>query len=471
MLKTNQVAFQYPSHGKGLGPTTLSIQPGELAVITGSSGSGKSTLARCMTGLIPHLYRGRFSGDVWLKGDKTSKLPLWELAERAGMVFQNPAAQMLAPSVEDEVVLGLENLGLERDEVTSRLEDVLIQFDLYPFRKRAPLSLSGGEQQKLALASILARRPEALVLDEPLSMLDITTATRLVEHLDETSKQGTTVAVFEHRKEYFSLVDSARLIPLNGNSVGTESPPPLKLPARAGFSLDINEITVALGSKVVLDKLSLCLPAGKGVAIVGRNGVGKTTLLRSISGLQKYTGNIQVISSEGNENLDMGIVFQNPDLQIFNPSVREEILYRIPDPDLDSYRNIISALGLGPYEATPPLLLSEGEKKRLALALVLMQKPAHGVLLDEPSLGQDQNHKDTLIRLLRTIADSGRLVVLTTHDLALASRADQIVLLGQDGVVSDGESSQVIQDRQAWEKAGFTLPAWFQWEEDLGASL
>ena len=166
MLHTHQVAFQYPQEGRGLQPVSLEIQPGTITLITGPSGSGKSTLARCLIGLIPHLYNGELSGEVWLNGYRTDEALLWQLAEKAGMVFQNPAAQMLAPTVEEEIIFGLENLGLARDEISQRLETVLPQFGLVHLRERAPQTLSGGEQQKLALAAIVAREPDALILDE-----------------------------------------------------------------------------------------------------------------------------------------------------------------------------------------------------------------------------------------------------------------------------------------------------------------
>jgi energy-coupling factor transport system ATP-binding protein len=157
MLSARQVSFRYPQEGQGLPPTSLEIAPGDLTLITGPSGCGKSTLARCLMGLIPHLYRGELSGEVWLNGYRTSEMPMWQLAEKAGMVFQNPAAQMLAPTVEDEIIFGLENLGLARAEIKARLDTVLDEFDLTHMRERNPQTLSGGEQQKLALAAILAR--------------------------------------------------------------------------------------------------------------------------------------------------------------------------------------------------------------------------------------------------------------------------------------------------------------------------
>jgi energy-coupling factor transport system ATP-binding protein len=192
------------------------------------------------------------------------------------------------------------------------------------------------------------------------------------------------------------------------------------------------------------------------LAIVGRNGVGKTTLLRALAGIQHHTGTVHV---DGRQP-DLAIVFQNPDLQLFNATVREEILYRVADPDPDWYRWLVHVLGLRKYEDIPPLLLSEGEKKRVALAIALMRQPAHGVLLDEPALGQDEVHKARLIRLARVLADSGRLVVMTTHDLALAAQADRMMLLGEHGFVADGPPGEVLRDGTAWAELGLIVPEW-----------
>jgi energy-coupling factor transport system ATP-binding protein len=112
------------------------------------------------------------------------------------------------------------------------------------------------------------------------------------------------------------------------------------------------------------------------------------------------------------------------------------------------------------YEETPPLLLSEGEKKRLALATVLMRQPRHGLLLDEPSLGQDAAHKAMLLRLLHQVAASGQLVIITTHDIALAAQADRMILLGPDGFVADGPPQMVLADTVAWRRIGLVAPSY-----------
>ncbi len=465
VVQTEAAAYRYPQHGHGLLPVSLTIQQGERLLVAGPSGCGKSTLARCLTGLIPHLYRGTLEGTIWLDGLCTKDTSLWQLVERAGLVFQNPAAQMLAPSVEEEIVFGLENLGLPRKTIGERLERSLDRFGLQDMRQRLPQTLSGGEQQKLALAAIIARQPPVLVLDEPLSMLDGAAAAELVAHLADLANAGTTVVVCEHREETLRLVPGLRTLHLNGPTPHQAAIPEVGLPPNevATQRLDVEGLTVNLGRHTVLRNLSFSAEMGQVLAIVGRNGVGKTTLLRALVGLQKHEGLVRVSGARP----DLGMVFQNADLQLFNASVREEILYRVPDPDIELYEWLLTALGLARYEQIPPLLLSEGEKKRVALATVLMRRPRHGILLDEPSLGQDAAHKTQLIRVARALADAGQLVVLTTHDLALAIQADRLALLGPEGFVAHGSPAEVLHDDAAWARLGLPLPDWVRFPELL----
>jgi energy-coupling factor transporter ATP-binding protein EcfA2 len=459
IVRAESVAYRYPQNDYGLAPTSLTMEPGNAVLVTGSSGCGKSTLARCLTGLIPHLYRGQLSGAVWLNDLRTSETPLWQLTERAGLVFQNPAAQMLAATVEEEIIFGLENLGLAREAIRERLEASMARFDLGPLRTRSPQTLSGGEQQKLALAAITARQPPVLVLDEPLSMLDATAVFELVTHLADLAGSGSTVVVCEHRAEYLQGIADLRAVHLDGapdvqpydflqtSEIAEQVP---------GFTLEVSDLGVKLGGRLVLQDLSFSARGGEVLTIVGRNGVGKTTLLRALAGLQKHTGSVTV----NGQRPDLGIVFQNPDLQLFNATVREEILYRLPDPRMDRYTGLVGVLGLSRYEETPPLLLSEGEKKRVALATVLMRGPHHGVLLDEPALGQDVAHKDHLMRIAHALADMGQLIILTTHDLTLAAQADRLMVLGPDGFEADGLPADVLRDGVVWKRVGLRVPEW-----------
>jgi len=310
----------------------------------------------------------------------------------------------------------------------------------------------------LALAAIMARQPPVLVLDEPLSMLDGTAANELVDRVTDLCRAGTTAIVCEHREEYLHRVPGLRTLRLDAPAVQEPAPAEYRPspPEKVAHRLQVDGLAVALGGRPILRNLTFAVDAGQIVAVVGRNGVGKTTLLRALAGLQKYEGKVAV---SGNPP-DFGLVFQNADLQLFNATVQDEILYRLPRPDMQFYHWLLSNLGLGRYEQTPPLLLSEGEKKRVALATVLMRRPGHGLLLDEPSLGQDASHKTTLIHTCRALAKVGYLVILTTHDLPLAVQADRLMLMGPQGFVADGPPAQVLDDTAAWAQLGLAVPDW-----------
>jgi energy-coupling factor transport system ATP-binding protein len=464
LLRTDEVAFAYPQDGRGLAPVSLQLDEGQALYIGGESGCGKSTLARCLTGIIPHLYHGKMSGAVWLAGQPTVQAPLWMLTESAGLVFQNPASQMLAPTVEDEIVFGLENLGLPPAEIRQQVDETLADFGLDALRHRSPQTLSGGEQQKLVLAAITARHPALLVLDEPLSMLDTSAAFDLVGLLARRIAQGGAAVIFEHRQEYLRGISNLQTIHLGDALHQVLDNPCFEWPVikRRDIRIDAGNLIVELGGRTILDGWSFHLQGGQVTALVGRNGVGKTTLLRLLAGLQSYTGALEVCADHTMEPPQLGIVFQNPDLQLFNPSVREEILYHVPQPELDLYRFLLAALDLERYEQAPPLLLSEGEKRRVALATVLMLCPRHGVLLDEPALGLDAYHKSLLLRVLRSLAATGQVVVFSTHDIELAAQADRLIMLGSSGIVASGAPQELLCQVGLWEQAGLRIPDWVQ---------
>ncbi|MDP3683688.1 MAG: ATP-binding cassette domain-containing protein [Ignavibacteria bacterium] len=465
ILRAEKVSYTYPQNHRGVVPVSISLQRGDGLFIQGQSGSGKSTLARCLTGLIPNLYHGQLNGEVWVNGRKSDEMQLWEISEQVGLVFQNPALQMLATSVEEEIFFGLENLGLSHSEIQKRFENAIELFDLGDFVKRSPYSLSGGEQQKLALASVIARSPSVLVLDEPLSMLDSTAASEFVNFLHKLLNNGMSIVICEHRHQYLQTIPSLKTLDLESSTIAQHSicdyVPGYPL-SRELFSLSINGLTVDRGKNRILDNLSLDCSSGQVIALVGRNGSGKTTLLRALAGLQPFQGSIHCNESGRGTDLfpQFNMVFQNPDTQLFNPTVREEILYKIPDYNQVLYSWLIEALDLQRYEETQPLLLSEGEKRRVALATAIMHPHKHGVLLDEPSLGQDRIHKEFLIRLLREMAKAGWFVLFTTHDLDLASQANRLILLTNHGIVCDGPTREVFEDKHSWDEAGLLLPSW-----------
>ncbi|MBW6473727.1 MAG: ATP-binding cassette domain-containing protein [Anaerolineaceae bacterium] len=468
VLEAQEISFIYPQNNRGLAPVSLSLAENEGVFISGNSGSGKSTFTRCLSGLIPHLYRGEFSGKVLIHGDSTQDLPMWELADRVGLVFQNPAHQMLAPTVEAEILFGLENLGISRADMKQRLEEIFGFFKLEPFRNRSPHTLSGGEQQKLALASILARQPEIFIFDEPLSMLDTTSALEFVAHVENLINKGKSAVICEHRDKFLENSTHFRKFLLPGIHQPPAEQQDITHPdypeSLDQFQLQVRNLSVEKSGNKIIREMSFSLDSGQIVAIVGRNGAGKTTLLRSLVGLQKHNGDICINNGTINQKPHFRMVFQNPDIQLFNPSVKDEILFKVSRPNMQRYEWLLEMLDLRRYEDTPPLLLSEGEKRRLALALTLMQNGKHGVLLDEPALGQDQHHKDILIQLLKKLSQAGFLVIFTTHDLELAAHADHLILISPQGIVADGPTHEVLHADSAWQQIGLVRPDWMTFD-------
>jgi len=428
-ITARAAAFRYAGQASAVGPFDFAAAPGEFHLISGPSGCGKSTFARMLCGLVPHLYRGELAGKVHIGGQPSDAAPFWWLTTVVGFVAQNPRAQLLGSTVRDEIVFGLENLGLSRRAVGERLEHALATFGLERFAERDPRSLSGGEQQRVILAAVMARQPRALVLDEPLAMLDAASATRAVSELSALRDAGCAITAFEHRDALLASIAGLQRLALPSAEASDEDLPELATEVPP-FRVVVNGVRVELGGRPVLDGIDCALAGGSVIAVVGANGSGKTTLLRTLVGLQAHTGRVNMLTSGGHHQSRLGLCFQNPDCQIFNATVRQELRFGLPEINEDFYCSVVKLLGLAAYEQTPPLLLSEGEKKRLALATLLLRPGLSGICLDEPTLGQDVNQRWFLGRILKHLAAAGYLCVIATHDVEWAVKwSDEVFLL------------------------------------------
>jgi energy-coupling factor transporter ATPase len=201
IIETANLSYTYPGGTKqSISDVSIRIEKGEFTLITGPSGCGKTTLCRCFNGLIPHFYQGEMKGKVTVAGLDVSEHPTYELAQHVGLVFQNPENQLFALSVEKDVAFGLENLGVPREEMRRTVDWALQLADIYNLRERAPHELSGGQQQRVAIASVLAMKPQVIVLDEPTSFLDPLSAKRIFEVIHNLNRNlGITVVLVEHR--------------------------------------------------------------------------------------------------------------------------------------------------------------------------------------------------------------------------------------------------------------------------------
>jgi energy-coupling factor transporter ATPase len=201
IIETTNLTYTYPGGtSPSISDVSIRIEKGQFTLVTGPSGCGKTTLCRCFNGLIPHFYQGEMRGEITVAGLNVSEHPTYELAQHLGLVFQNPENQLFALSVEKDVAFGLENLGVPREEMRKNVDWALQLTGIDDLRERAPHELSGGQQQRVAIASVLAMKPEVIVLDEPTSFLDPLSARRIFEVIHELNRNlGITVVLVEHR--------------------------------------------------------------------------------------------------------------------------------------------------------------------------------------------------------------------------------------------------------------------------------
>ncbi len=228
MFSVHAVTYRYPgSTEPALRDISLEIPRGQFCALVGLNGAGKSTLAYALTGFIPHFYRGHLEGKVFVDGKLTAETPLHELIRSAGLIFQNPFNQISGAkfTVLEEIAFGLENLGVPRDEMRARVSEIMAMLDITDLAERSPVALSGGQMQRVAIASVLAMRPKALILDEPTSQLDPIGSREVfaaVRSLAANAK--TTILMIEHKLEWVAQF-ADRVIALSAGEIIADGQP------------------------------------------------------------------------------------------------------------------------------------------------------------------------------------------------------------------------------------------------------
>lgn len=213
----------------------LKLIDGEFVVVTGPTGCGKTTLCRCFNGLIPHFHQGRMTGQMKVNGVETREKNVSDLSQTVGFVFQDPENQLVALNVERELAFGPENLGLPREEIKARVEEAIDMVGIGHLRTSAPYELSGGEQQRVAIASVLTLKPSILILDEPTSNLDPVGAKKVVTLLGKLNKShGIVIILIEHRLDLVAPY-SNRVFVMSEGEIVVEGEP------RTALSNDIVE--------------------------------------------------------------------------------------------------------------------------------------------------------------------------------------------------------------------------------------
>jgi len=432
---------------------------------------------------VPAAIGGRLDGELLVGGCQAGRDPQAQVARRVGIVFQDPESQLVMERVDDEVAFGLESLGWSAGEMQARVPVALADLGLAGFGRRRTARLSGGEQQRLAIAGALAAAPGILVLDEPTANLDPAGTRELAARLAAMrAVRSTTIVLVEHRADLvWPLADLILALGADGRPIalgtpaemleryaarlagsgvwlpdsfvgraGDPAPPDPREPGRVAGAplLEVRGVGFAWvgGGQPIFRAVDLDLGEGDRVALLGPNGSGKSTLGRIASGLLRpTTGSVRLA---GNDPARLparelarrvGYVFQDPERQFVAATVRAEMEAGLDAAGRAGVAEVAASLGL-PLEAfgeRSPYTLSGGEQRRLSLAPALARRPSL-LVLDEPTYGQDRHGYDRLVDFFRARLGSGTAILVATHDPRLV--AD----LGARPFELDGASSGVV---------------------------
>lgn len=539
-VEVRDLWWKYVGRGEfALKGVDLEVERGEFFAIMGHSGAGKTTLVLSLTGIIPQRVPGELRGEVRVLGESTLERDVVNVSKQVAVVFEDPEIQFVMSTVEDELVLALEPLGLSREEIGERIKWSLDLVGLdESFLQRSPLQLSGGEKQRVAIAAAVARRPQLLLLDEPTSDLDplgkeevLTAVKKLRSELDMT------IIIVEHESD-FVAENADRVAILSGGRVVAEGEPRevfprveelkqhgvyppevaelsarLKLDALFRYSDALRTLRELVGKIDVrtptapsaggrdegpvviecrdvefvypsgvraLKGVSLAIREGELVALVGPNGGGKTTLAKLMSGLLRPTRGVVRVLGRNVEEYDrlslssiVCYVYQNPDHQIFNKSVYEELSFGLklrayPGGEIERrVQHALELFGLKGLEGEHPFFLSKGEKRRLALASAYVLNP-RVLIVDEPTTGQDMRFNELLLSTMRELTREGRSVVIVTHSIPLAARySDRLVVVKGGRVIADGPPREVLLSPMA-DEGRLTKPQSMRLAIELG---
>lgn len=465
------VYFSYDS-GKTwiLNGINLKIKYGERVVIVGLNGSGKSTLSKILSGLI-----APDSGLVQLCGNKVFDLDhadsnAYKIARKSiGTLFQNPEDQIITTISEDDIAFGLENLCVKQSNMNAMILNALESVRMENHRYDDPSDMSGGQQQKIALASTIVTKPKLLIFDEPTSMLDYKSLQYVNSLFDDLQKREFTIVHITHKfdecvyADRILLVNKGQIRDISSNELKEyyknaidteyakkcENQPDKEKETDTEknqdllqnqtndetFAIEVSNLNVSYSkrAKHVINNYSLKVKHGEIVAITGENGSGKSTLAKTICGLLKYDSGtvlIQGIPLNAKENKTntkklrqtIGYVMQCPEQQLFAQTVFEDVSYGPKNFGLEGEKlntkvnETLKMLHIEHLAQFSPFELSGGQQRLVAIAGVLAYNPKI-LVLDEPSAGLDFESSMRLRKILEDLHKKGITIVLITHDM------------------------------------------------------
>lgn len=507
-IEINNLNFTYPLEKKqSLEDINLCIEKGSLILITGKSGSGKSTLGRAIVGTVPHFYGGTIGGEIKIDGKLIGKMSHKERAEKITMVFQDPEKQLMMNKVHREVAFGLENICADEKVIKRRVYEALQFSGILNLAERDITSLSGGEKQKVVVASALAYMPQCIILDEPTSQLDPSSAEEIINLVKKINEElGITVIVVEHRvNKWFDAADSIAIMDKGKISLFKDKedfynncskdeftflPDYLKFFKKIEFKfmpanfkkarieflnsnvtlkkennntckkdyqaiINTKNLNCISDSKNILKNINFTVNKGDFISIMGANGAGKSTFLKSIMGLIDYEGTIR-LHNQNTKEMDIrsiakhiGYVSQNPNDYLSKDSVYDEIKFTMDNYgiyDEKVIEEVLKELEIYDLKDKNPRDLSGGQRQRVAIASILVLKPEI-ILLDEPTRGLESELKSKLGQILKKLNEEGTTIILVTHDADFASSfCSRYVLMFNGSIAADGGKKEVLGD-------------------------
>lgn len=455
MLNFKNFSLYYGENKKILDDITFSIDDGECVLFTGESGSGKSSIINSINGLAFEYENAKMEGNIKINDKEIKDLALYEISLLISSVFQNPKTHFFNINTTLELLFYLENIGLDREEMDRRMEDMLSIFPINHLLGRNIFELSGGEKQILCVASCYLSGCKVIVLDEPSSNLDEKYISILKEMLRILKDRGITLILAEHRIYYLmDIVDSIFLVK-NGSvkrkynredflkltekellEFGLRSIYKTNLEVKknnSGKDLLIKSLKYSFDNKGILDVENIAFNLGQIYGIVGKNGCGKSTFLRLVTGLEEKTkSEIFFSGSEINkkERLKLSsLVMQDVNHQLFSDSVQDEMKLGIKDLENEKIDEVLTGLDLMEYKDRHPMSLSGGQKQRVAIASVLC-KNSKFIFFDEPTSGMDYNNMLKISKLIKKMIKEDNIIFIVSHDTEFLNlTVDEIICL------------------------------------------
>ena len=458
MIEIRELSFKYKGGANySLKGINLNVKKGECILLCGRSGCGKSTLLKLINGIIPEFYDGDISGSVMVNGMNTFTTPIYKLSKNVGSVFQNPKTQFYTTNTTDEIAFGLENYGIEREVINKRIEEVEKELHLENLMNKNIFNLSGGEKQKIAIASIYALNPEIFILDEPSSSLDIKSMKELSLTIKKLKSLGKTIIIAEHRLWYLKDIADRAIYLEDGKIIREYSMDEIENlsedertrtglrhsdykaierfddfeTSNKGTLLELKNLIFKRNTKIILSIEDLKFCYGNIIGIVGENGIGKSTLAKIICGLYKENKG-KILKDDENLNIksrlnESLLIMQEVNYQLFTDIVKDEIVLTSNIKDdyvLDTW---LKDMELKNISDRNPHTLSGGQKQRVIILSALLSDKKI-LFFDEPTSGLDYRNMKIVAKNIKKVKEEDKLILIISHDVEfLESVCDKVI--------------------------------------------